>query len=155
MEATEIPEIRDISTDIDEMRRIYNAQLNDMPAEIVCRNCGKPKQLIPVNRRVAFWAHMDPDVFNSCEVKLTFRTSFIQSVARMWGHWKTPLMKALEGEDDYAKHWEMAYAGSADKFLRNDFELTKKDRQWLYANLEGPVLEICCRNCIDYEGFKA
>lgn len=134
------------------MRSIYDAKLPDLPVEITCRGCGKPKQLIRVNDRVAFWVHRDVPTHEACPTKLTFRTSFIQDVAKMWGHWIRAAN--LAKEENYAEHWQYAYADQADQFLRNDFELTKKDRKWLYLHLEGPVLDIGCGNCIDYEGLK-
>jgi len=139
--------------DLEEMRRIYNARLSPgLPEEIRCRGCGLPKQLVHRNQRVAFWGHLDPAVHAKCVARLTFRTSFIQSVAKMWGHWarSAELMRDV----DYEKHWETMYAPHADTFLRNDFELNKVDRKWLYANLEGPVLDVGCGNAIDYEGFR-
>jgi SAM-dependent methyltransferase len=146
------PHLTDIQ-DLEEMRRIYNAALpTDLPPEILCRDCKQPKQLIRVNDRIAFWAHFDPDVHAKCVVRLTYRTSFIQNVARMWGHWATS--HRLMQEDDYASHWEFAFHQHADTFLRNTFELTKVDRQWLYTHLEGPVLDVGCGNCIDYPHFK-
>jgi SAM-dependent methyltransferase len=136
-----------------EMRRIYDARLpDDLPREIECRGCGRPKQLIPLNGRVAFWGHMDKVVHDACVVKLTFKTSFIQDVAKLWGHWNRSAQ--LMNEDDYASHWETMFKPVADKFLRHDFELNKVDRKWLYANLEGPVVDLGCGNAIDYEGLK-
>jgi len=138
--------------DIEEMRRIYNLKLSDdIPKEIRCRGCGEPKQLVRVNDRVAFWAHMDRKIHEACKTKLTFRTSFIQDVAAMWGHWAKA--QAMMNESDYASHWQIAYAENAGKFLRNEFELGKKDRRWLYENLEGPVVDLACGNAIDYDGF--
>ena len=153
----EVPEIAidriDSPEELEKYRKIYNLELPpDLPAEITCRLCGKPKQLVKVNKRVAFWAHMDAKTHTACPGKLTFRTSFIQDVAKMWGHWVRTDM--LMKEDNYAAHWETAYADSADKFLRNEFELTKVDRRWLYEHLDGPVVDVGCGNCIDYEGFK-
>jgi SAM-dependent methyltransferase len=140
--------------DLEELRRIYNARLSpDLPLEIRCRDCGQTKQLVPwTNRRVAWWAHYDPAVHEKCLVKLTFRTSFIQDVARLWGHWATSARLLSEG--NYAEHWELAFKQHAGKFLRNEFELSKLDRKWLYANLEGPVVDLGCGNAIDYPHFK-
>jgi SAM-dependent methyltransferase len=139
--------------DLEEMRRIYNARLPpDLPEEILCRGCGEPKQLVHRNQRVAFWGHIDPAVHARCVARLTFRTSFIQDVAKMWGHWMRSA--ALMQDTDYETRWETMYQRVADQFLRSEFELTKKDRQWLYAHLEGPVLDVGCGNGIDYEGFR-
>lgn len=140
--------------DLEELRRIYDATLSpDLPAEIKCRDCGQPKQLVPWgNRRVAWWAHYDSAVHEKCLVKLTFRTSFIQDVARLWGHWARSAQ--LLKDDNYAEHWEIAFKQHASRFLRNEFELTKLDRKWLYRNLEGPVVDLGCGNAIDYPGFK-
>lgn len=142
------------AADLNDLRKVYDAELGEVPEVIECRDCGQPKQLIPVNKRIAFWAHLDPATHEACLVKLTYRTSFRQGVARLWGHWaQAGALAKMEKEPDYAKHWELAFKQKANLFLRNDFELSKKDRFWLYENLEAPVVDLGCGNAIDYQGF--
>jgi hypothetical protein len=72
---------------LEQAKELFNAELpDDLPEVISCRFCGEDKQLIQPNKRVAFWVHLDLDVFEECNI-LTFRTSFVKNLAKMWFSW--------------------------------------------------------------------
>lgn len=54
---------------------------DDLPAEIKCKFCEQPKQLLRLNDYIAFWVHTDLLAFHNCKI-LTFRTSFIKNIMK-------------------------------------------------------------------------
>lgn len=79
----------------EEARELFEAELKDLPAVIQCRFCGEDKQLVQPNKRIAFWVHLDLEIFEKCKT-LTFRTTFLKDLAALWSHWNKIKGKELE-----------------------------------------------------------
>jgi hypothetical protein len=68
--------------DPNQVKSVWDTRLpDDLPDEIKCKFCEKPKQLLRLNDYIAFWVHTDLDTFRKCKI-LTFRTSFIKNVMK-------------------------------------------------------------------------
>ena len=90
------------SADVGDVKNVWDTRLPDnLPEEIKCKFCEQPKQLLRVNRYIAFWVHRDIELFRKCRI-LTFRASFIKNVMKTFKEVqdRNMILRGMHGRTD-------------------------------------------------------